>query len=694
MATRDLLIEVGTEELPPKSLSSLSIAFESLIVAALAAANLSHGSTQRFATPRRLAVLVEQVAENQSSKELFKVGPAVSAAYDPGGKATPAALGFAKSCGVDLEKLTTTTKNGIEKLAYQTTERGLKASALIPEIIASALKKLPTPKRMRWGSSKEEFIRPLHWILLLFGQEQLKLKVLGISSKNQTRGHRFHNNIQILINQPSQYENALSEIGLVIPDFEKRKEIIRAQVVEQGKLANAVTIVDELLLEEVTSLVEYPTAVTGEFDPAFLEVPSDALILAMKTHQKCFHMTDKNGQLISKFVAVSNIRSKDPSQVIKGNERVIRPRMADAKFFFETDKQTSLETRLEKLKNLIFQNKLGSVYDKVVRVAKIGTSIARKLSADEAHCERAALLSKCDLLTDMVREFPDLQGIMGSHYAKHDGEPDEVSRAIQEQYRPRFSGDELPASDLGSILAISDKLDTIVSLFGINQPPTGSKDPFALRRSAIGILKIIIEKKLDLNLVETIRDAISAHNLAELSPETEEQAFQFLLDRFRSWYLDEGVPNNVFESVYILKPQSPLDFHLRIEAVNAFCKLPESTSLALANKRVSNLLKRQQQDEVKTPCNENLLDHESEINLFKEVDNKKLEVAPLIKESNYTEALLCLSSLKPMVDNFFDNVLVIDEDPNLRENRLSLLSELRELFLLTADISFLDPGSE
>ena len=347
MATRDLLIEVGTEELPPKSLSSLSIAFESLIVAALAAANLSHGSTQRFATPRRLAVLVEQVAENQSSKDLFKVGPAVSAAYDPGGKATPAALGFAKSCGVDLVKLTTTTKNGIEKLAYQTTERGLKARELIPEIIASSLKKLPTPKRMRWGSSKEEFIRPLHWILLLFGQEQLKLKVLGISSKNQTRGHRFHNNIQIQINQPSQYENALSEIGLVIPDFEKRKEIIRAQVVEQGKLANAVTIVDELLLEEVTSLVEYPTAVTGEFDPGFLEVPSDALILAMKTHQKCFHMTDKNGQLISKFVAVSNIRTKDPSQVIKGNERVIRPRMADAKFFFETDKQTSLKTRLE-----------------------------------------------------------------------------------------------------------------------------------------------------------------------------------------------------------------------------------------------------------------------------------------------------------------------------------------------------------
>tara|TARA_B100001029_G_C15009313_1_gene423188 strand:- start:29 stop:1135 length:1107 start_codon:yes stop_codon:yes gene_type:complete len=368
--------------------------------------------------------------------------------------------------------------------------------------------------------------------------------------------------------------------------------------------------------------------------------------------------------------------------------------MADAKFFFETDKQTSLEARLKKLKNLIFQNQLGSVYDKVVRVAKISTSIARKLSASEAHCERAALLSKSDLLTDMVREFSDLQGIMGSHYAKHDGEPEEVSKAIQEQYRPRFSGDELPVSEVGSILAISDKLDTIVSLFGINQPPTGSKDPFALRRSAIGILKIIVEKKLELDLVEAIRDAISAHNVAKLSPNTEEQAFQFLLDRFRSWYQDEGVSNNVFESVYILKPQSPLDFYLRIEAVNAFSKLPEATSLALANKRVSNLLKRQQHDEIKTPCDKSLLGHESEINLFSEVENKRLEVVPLIKKSNYTEALLCLSSLKPLVDNFFDNVLVIDEDPNLRENRLSLLSELRKLFLMTADISFLDPGSE
>ena len=693
MAIRDLLIEVGTEELPPKSLNSLSNAFESLIVSGLAAENLSHGSSHRFATPRRLAVLVRQVEENQSDREVFRVGPAVTAAYNKDGKATPAALGFSKSCGVELEHLTTTIKNGVEKLAYQTKEKGQQASALIPGIITSSLKKLPTPKRMRWGSSREEFVRPIHWCLLLFGQEKLDLEIFGVCSNNKTRGHRFLNNTEILVDTPSQYESVLLEIGQVIPDFEKRRENIRAQVIEEGKLANALTIVDEELLEEVTSLVEYPTALTGEFDPEFLQVPSEALILAMKTHQKCFHMTDQNGVLLPKFIAVSNIRSEDPSQVIKGNERVIRPRMADAKFFFETDKQTTLETRLEKLKNLVFQNELGSVYDKVVRVSKICTTIAQKLSANGVHCERAALLSKCDLLTDMVREFSDLQGIVGSYYANHDGEPKEVAEAIGEHYHPRYSGDNLPASDAGSILALSDKLDTIVALFGINQPPTGSKDPFGLRRSAIGLLRIIVEKKLDLNIVDAIRHAISTHNHTDLSAHTEERVFQFLLERFRSWYQDEGVSNSVFESVYVLKPERPLDFNLRIEAVNAFNKLPEAMSLAIANKRVSNLLKKQLHDDIKSPCNKALLNHDSEKNLFIEIKNKKLEMAPLIEDFNYTEALLSLSSLKPMVDDFFDKVLVIDEDRKLRENRLSLLSELRELFLMTADISFLDPSS-
>ena len=694
MATRDLLIEIGTEELPPKSLNSLSKAFEDLISEALTSKNIAFKETQRFATPRRLAVIIEKVAESQRDVKLLRVGPAVSSAYDENGKATPAALGFAKSCNVKLKELKTTTKNGVEKLSYEALEKGKESSALIPELIGSVLKKLPTPKRMRWGSSKEEFVRPLHWILLLFGEEQLKFSAFGVSSSNVTRGHRFHNNTEILIDEPTQYEKVLSEVGHIIPNFEKRKDLIRAEVLKQGSLANASAVIDEELLDEVTSLVEYPMALTGEFDSGFLRVPPEALILAMKKHQKCFHMYDAKGNLLPKFITVSNIRSKEPLEVIKGNERVIRPRLSDAKFFFEMDTQVTLESRLEDLGNLIFQNKLGSMHDKVERVAKISKSIAKSLSISEAHCERASLLSKCDLLTDMVREFSDLQGIIGSHYARHDGESEEIAVAIQEHYLPRFSGDDLPASEVGSVVAISDKLDTIVSLFGINQPPTGSKDPFALRRSAIGILRIIVKKGLDLNIAELIDDAISAQSQNELMPETKELVFQFLLDRFRSWYKEDGIPSTVFESVYALKPQRPLDFHLRVEAVSAFTELQESMSLAIANKRVSNLLSKYEAESNLTPCDKNLLRLESEINLYSQVEIKKEEVALFIESLDYTNALLCLSSLKSAIDNFFENVLVNDEDEKLRVNRYSLLFELRELFLMTADISFLDSNQE
>ena len=690
MATRDLLIEIGTEELPPKALNSLSTAFEDLISDALASQNIAYKETQRFSTPRRLAVIIKQVAESQSDEKLLRIGPAISAAYDENGNATPAALGFAKSCSVELKELKTITKNGVEKLSYEALEKGKETNTLIPELIGSVLKKLPTPKRMRWGASKEEFVRPLHWILLLFGEEQLEFRAFGVSSSNFTRGHRFHNNIEIVIDEPTQYEKVLSEVGHIIPNFEKRKDVIRAQVVEQGSLANAIAVIDEELLDEVTSLVEYPIALTGEFDSEFLKVPPEALILAMKTHQKCFHMNDAEGNLLPKFITVSNIRSKDPLQVVKGNERVIRPRLADAKFFFETDKQLSLESRLEGLKNLVFQNKLGSIHDKVERVAKISKSIAKSLSISETNCERASLLSKCDLLTDMVREFADLQGIIGCHYAKHDGESEEISVAIQEHYLPRFSGDDLPTSQVGSVVAIADKLDTIVSLFGINQPPTGSKDPFGLRRSAIGILRIVVEKRLDLNIAELIDDAIFTQNKNELLPETKELVFQFFLDRFRSWYKDDGIPSSVFESVYALKPQRPLDFHLRVEAVSAFTELPESMGLAIANKRVSNLLSKYETETSLPPCNRNLLRLESEISLHSQIESKKLEMAPFLERLDYTKALLCLSSLKSAIDDFFDNVLVNDEDEKLRKNRYSLLYELRELFLMTADISFLD----
>ena len=690
MATRDLLIEIGTEELPPKSLNSLSKAFEDLISDALASQNIAFKETQTFATPRRLAVMIKQVAERQSDVKWLRIGPAISAAYDGNGNATPAALGFAKSCKVELNELEKTTKNGVEKLSYEALEEGKETRTLIPEIVRSVFKKLPTPKRMRWGSYREEFVRPLHWILLLFGKEQLKFKAFGVSSSNVTRGHRYHNNLEIQIDEPSQYERVLSELGHIVPNFEKRKDLIRAGVLEQGSLANASAVIDEELLDEVTSLVEYPVALTGEFDSEFLKVPSEAVILAMKTHQKCFHMNDAKGNLLPKFITVSNIRSKEPLQVIKGNERVIRPRLADAKFFFETDKKVTLESRLEGLKNLMFQNKLGSMHDKVERVAKISKFIAENLHISEGNCERASLLCKCDLLTDMVREFSDLQGIIGGYYAKHDGESEEISVAIKEHYLPRFSGDNLPANPVGRVVAISDKLDTIVSLFGINQPPTGSKDPFGLRRSAIGILRIIVENRLDLNLAELIDSAISAQNQNKLLPETKELVFQFFLERLRSWYKEDGIPSSVFESVYALKPQRPLDFHLRVQAVKAFTELPESMSLAIANKRVSNLLSKYEADIILPPSNKDLLKLESEESLHFQIMNKKSEMAPFIEKLDYTNALLCLSSLKSAIDDFFDNVLVNDEDEKLRKNRYSLLFELRELFLITADISFLD----
>ena len=694
MTTRDLLIEIGTEELPPKALSSLSGAFEDLITTALRAENLFYNSSQKFATPRRLAILLKDLAEYQEDKELFRVGPAVTAAYDKDGNPTQAAIGFAKSCGVDLNKLETDTKNGVEKLVFHETQKGRHAKTIIPEIIKSSLPKLPTPKRMRWGSSREEFVRPIHWILLLFGRETLSLDLFGVESGNHTRGHRFHNNGEILVEEPAKYEEILREEGQVIANFEKRKELIRSQVIEQGDLVSAEAIIEEGLLSEVTSLVEFPSTLSGKFDSEFLEVPPEAIVLTMKTHQKCFHLHDKEGHLLPYFVAVSNIKSKDPNQVIKGNERVIRPRLADAKFFFDTDRKYSLESRLDQLKKLIFQDKLGSVFDKAIRVSKISRSFARKLSGNEAYCERAALLSKCDLLTDMVREFSDLQGIVGGYYATYDGEPKEIAEAIQEQYRPKFSGDRLPIGATGVALAVSDKIDTMVSLFGINQPPTGSKDPFALRRAAIGVLRIIVEKELDLNLLEVVNVAIKAHCDRDLAPDTGAQVFQFLLERFRSWYHDEGVASNVYESVYALRPQRPHDFHLRIKAVSAFNALPESNSLAAANKRVENLLSKHKEESIDDCCKENLLDQDSEKKLYEMIQNKKLELAPLIMSRDYTAALLSLSSLKPTIDDFFDNILVITEDKSIRENRLSLLQELRHIFLEIADISFLESGLE
>ncbi|PDH34475.1 MAG: glycine--tRNA ligase subunit beta [OM182 bacterium MED-G28] len=689
MSTQDLLIEIGTEELPPKALSFLSHALEELIKNSLKSAGLHSKSVKRFATPRRLALLVTELDVAQKDKQIKRIGPALSAAFETNGEATPAALGFARSCGVEVNQLGKTKKEGVEKLSFLSSEKGSETKDLIPDIVTQAMNKLPVPKRMRWGESREEFVRPVHWIIILFGNKVLNLSAYGVCSSNKTFGHRFHHNFEIPIDDAADYENRLEVTGHVIPNFEKRKELIRTLLREEGVKANATTIIDEELLEEVSSLIEYPVALTGNFDPEFLEVPAEALILAMKSHQKCFYLVDANNKLLPKFVAISNIISKDPAQVIKGNERVIRPRLADARFFFEKDKESTLASRMEPLGAIVFQDKLGSVFDKSKRVASLAKEIAIELDAEEALCERAALLSKCDLITNMVGEFADLQGLMGAYYARNDGEPIEVCEALHEQYLPRFAGDKLPESTTGAILAIADKLDTMVGLFGIGQPPTGSKDPFALRRSAIGILRILVERELDLNIMKAISASISAHGDTDFQVDTDELVFDFLLERFRAWYQESGISSGVFQSVFVIKPQRPLDFYHRIQAVNSFNKLSEAVALSAANKRVSNLLSKQERVSESGICNVDLLVEPSEKVLYEAIQDKILEVAPMFEEGNYTAGLQSLSTLKQAVDVFFDNVLVMHEDERIRANRLALLQELRALFLRTADISYL-----
>ena len=689
MNTRDLLIEIGTEELPPKALANLSAALELSLTEQLRALQLSFGTVQRFASPRRLAVLVEALDEAQQDQEKTRLGPAVQAAFDDTGAPTPAALGFAKSCGVDVDQLSRIEKDGVEKLSFSINEKGRTTQALVPTLIETALNRLPIPKRMRWGASRIEFVRPLHWAVVLFGEETIETDILGVRSGHCTRGHRFHNNQDLPLVQPSDYESVLKEQGRVIASFDKRRDLIREQVEQQARMHEAVAIIDEALLDEVTSLVEFPVALTGSFDEAFLAVPQEALILAMKSHQKCFHLADAEGRLLPKFVAISNLESKDPQQVITGNERVIRPRLADAQFFFDTDREKPLITRKDSLGSLVFQDRLGTVLHKCERVSQLSRQVAEQVSADPAHCMRAAELSKCDLLTSMVGEFADLQGLMGSYYAANDGEAPEVAQAIHEQYQPRFAGDDLPASETGAILAVADKLDTMVGLFGIGQPPTGSKDPFALRRSAIGILRILVEKPLELDLKWLIKASVESFPDDLLLADTGDKVFEFILERFRAWYLDEGISSEEFQSVFALRPSRPLDFHRRIQAVHAFAQMPEAQSLAAANKRVANILSKQDSAAVPPALSESLLQESAEKALYAAIIDKESEVAPYVKQGDYQKGLTLLAELKPTIDGFFDEVLVMAEDEAVRDNRLALLAKLQALFLNLADISHL-----
>ncbi|MEH6358033.1 MAG: glycine--tRNA ligase subunit beta [Pseudomonadales bacterium] len=688
MSTQDFLVELGTEELPPKALTGLAAAFLKGIEDGLQAEHIAYQSTKVFAAPRRLAVQITALQERQDdiATELF--GPPVKAAFDADGNATKAAEGFARKCGTTVDQLEHQDTDKGVKLAFRSVTPGKDTTVLLPAIVQQSLSKLPIPKRMRWGSSRIEFIRPVHWLVMLMGEQVVDCEILGKKSSQFSYGHRFHHNEAVAITAPSAYENTLHETGHVMADFSKRRELVRQQVKQIAIDNNGIAVIDPELLDEVTALVEWPQALLGGFDKDFLRLPEQALISSMKEHQKYFHVTDSNGTMLPSFITVSNIESTDPAQIVSGNERVIRPRLADAAFFYDTDRETALATRLELLKKVVFQSKLGTVYEKVERISKLAGKIATLIGSDAAQAERAGLLSKADLLTSMVKEFPDLQGTIGADYARNDGEEADVAQAIYEQYLPRFSGDVLPTTLTGCAVSIADKLDTICGLFAIGQPPTGDKDPFAIRRAALGILRIIVEKKLDLDLLDCIELALIEQKV-DINEDVSNSIFEFILQRFRAWFQDENIPASVFLAVQARRPSRPLDFQQRVYAVNNFAAMENAEALAAANKRVSNILAKQGVSEDIAEVSTHLLEAGAEQELAEIVSHKTQLVAPLIAKSDYTATLENLADLRPAVDNFFDNVMVMTDDEAVRNNRLALLQQLRGLFLKVADISLL-----
>jgi glycyl-tRNA synthetase beta chain len=694
------LVEIGTEELPPKALKSLYESFATGIESGLRNAGLKFEKIHAFGAPRRLAVLVENLALRQPDQQIEKLGPAVANAFDAEGKPTKAAEGFARSNGIEFEQLQRVQTDKGERLVFRSKQEGKFAIDLLPEIVAASLDKLPIPKRMRWGAKRAEFVRPVHWLVMLQGKQVIDAEILGIKAGRETRGHRFHANRAFALGNAQDYQLTLENEAYVIADFNERRGKIRAQVEAAGKKLNGVAVIDEDLLDEVTGLVEWPVALAGKFEERFLAVPQEALISSMKEHQKYFHVVDANGKLLPHFITVSNIESKDPAKVIDGNERVIRPRLSDAEFFFLQDRKVTLSALGQNLGAVTFAAGLGSIEDKVTRLKMSSTYIGSQLHFSKEKllgASRASELCKCDLLSQLVGEFPELQGRAGYYYAQKDGESAEVADAIFEHYLPRFSGDELPSSDLGIVLSLADKLDTIIGLFGTNQPPTGSKDPFALRRQAISVLRIIIEKGLNLNLRELVEHSIRAYREESQNklpnPNAAEDVLTFFSSRLRPMYEDLGIRAEVVMAVQAKNIFSPLDINQRVHAVHRFSQLPEADALAAANKRVSNILAKANLAQLPA-LNSALLSDGAERELGNQIGALAQKTAPLFAQRKYREGLEQLASLRGTVDKFFDEVMVMVDDEAVRNNRLALLSQLRNLFLEVADISLLAPANK
>ena len=683
---QDLLIEIGTEELPPKSLKRLATAFHQELCNSLKENGLEFSETSWLASPRRLAVIVNQLEISQSDKQQQRRGPAISAAFDDDGKPTRATEGFAKSCGVAVDQLGKLETEKGSWLVFDTLVKGKQTKELIPDMVNMALKRLPIAKRMRWGNNDFEFVRPIKWILLLLGTETIDCEIMGVRSGKHSYGHRFHHPGAIKIKQAAEYVEALKQNGKVVADYNERRSLIKDQVEKLATKNNGAAIIDPELLDEVTALVEWPVSFAGNFNPDFLKLPKEVLIASMQDHQKYFPILDKQKNLLASFICVTNIESKEPDLIKQGNERVIQPRLSDATFFWERDLKNGLAKHIAGLNKVVYQKELGTLHEKSERLNSIISNLAKTFNIDNNNAKRAAELCFCDLLTEMVCEFPALQGTMGKYYAEADGEDANVALALEEYYQPRFAGDDLPTTTLGQCLAISEKVDTLVGIFSIGKAPTGDKDPFGLRRSAIGLLRIIIECEIDIDLKELLDSAASNYPSKVKAKDITNDVFRFLMERLRRYYIDEGVSNDTFESVLAINSSKPLDFHHRLIAVTEFRKLAEADSLAAANKRISNILKKSDFNNT-LKVKDELLSEEPEVLLAKTLKEYQKKVVPMINDRDYKSALTELAGLRESVDSFFDNVMVMCDDDDVKNNRLALLSDLNSLFLETADIS-------
>ena len=684
---KEFLIELGTEELPPKQLRTLAEAFAGNFSTELAAAELTHDGIKWFATPRRLALKVANLAEKQADKVLEKRGPAVSVAFDAQGNPTKAAQGWARGNGITVEQADRLKTEQGEWLLFKQEVKGQAAKAIVVELAAKALANLPIAKPMRWGDKETQFIRPVKTLTILLGDELIDGEILGVASARTIRGHRFMGEKEFTLDSAQQYPDILEQRGKVIADYETRKATIIAGAQQAAQQVGGIAELDDDLVEEVTALVEWPVVLTAKFEEKFLNVPSEALVYTMKGDQKYFPVYDANKQLLPNFIFVTNIESKEPRHVIEGNEKVVRPRLADAEFFFNTDLKSKLIDRLPQLETAIFQQKLGTIKDKTDRITELAGYIAEQIGADVAQAKRAGLLAKCDLMTSMVFEFTDTQGVMGMHYARHDGEPEAVALAMNEQYMPRFAGDQLPTDGVSSALAMADKLDTIVGIFGIGQAPKGS-DPFALRRASLGVLRIIVEYGYKLDLVDLVAKAKSLFGDRLTNQAVEHDVIEFMLGRFRAWYQDEGFSVDVIQAVLARRPTKPADFDQRVKAVSHFRELEAAEALAAANKRVGNILAKFA-GQLPAEVDLALLQEPAEKALAQDVAVMSEALEPVFASGDYQQALSQLASLREPVDAFFDNVMVMADDEALKQNRLTLLNDLRNLFLQIADISLL-----